>query len=231
MSKLIDYARDSTRQQSTDRQRAGLLAAGVRRDDLYVDQGVSGARASRPQFDQAFDALMEGDTLVITTLDRLGRSSQNMLAFSDELRSSGAGLRGLNLGGATSTQQPRWALCCSRSWPPLRRWNTRSSANASPTPSTSGERLAWALEVGPAGSLTARFRMLSGWLKVESRRPRLLGTWECPGRPSTDDHESLLTNREPFSTARPATKWCVVHLAPHSERKSLTVVNGLSPHP
>lgn len=99
MSKLIGYARVSTRQQSTDRQRADLLAAGVRRDDLYVDQGVSGARASRPQFDRAFDALMEGDTLVITTLDRLGRSTQNMLAFADELRSRGAGLRVLNLGG------------------------------------------------------------------------------------------------------------------------------------
>ena len=99
MSKLIGYARVSTRQQSTDRQRADLLAAGVRRDDLYVDQGVSGARASRPQFNRALDALMEGDTLVITTLDRLGRSTQNMLAFADELRSRGAGLRVLNLGG------------------------------------------------------------------------------------------------------------------------------------
>ncbi|MEO5321462.1 recombinase family protein [Arthrobacter sp. CC3] len=99
MSKLIGYARVSTRQQSTDRQRADLLDAGVRRDDLYVDQGVSGARASRPQFDRALDALMEGDTLVITTLDRLGRSTQNMLAFADELRSRGAGLRVLNLGG------------------------------------------------------------------------------------------------------------------------------------
>ena len=42
---------------------------------------------------------MEGDTLVITILDRLGRSTQNMLAFDDELRGRGAGLRVLNLGG------------------------------------------------------------------------------------------------------------------------------------
>jgi DNA invertase Pin-like site-specific DNA recombinase len=99
MTKLIGYARVSTRQQSTDRQQADLLAAGVRRDDLYVDHGVSGARASRPEFDRALDALIDGDTLVITTLDRLGRSTQNMLAFADELRSRGAGLRVLNLGG------------------------------------------------------------------------------------------------------------------------------------
>lgn len=99
MPKLIGYARVSTRQQSTDRQQTDLLAAGVRRDDLYVDHGVSGARASRPQFDRALDALIDGDTLVITTLDRLGRSTQNMLAFADELRERGAGLRVLNLGG------------------------------------------------------------------------------------------------------------------------------------
>ena len=68
MAKLIGYSRVSTRQQSTDRQEADLLAAGVRSDDLYVDQGVSGARASRPEFDHALGALHEGDTLVITTL-------------------------------------------------------------------------------------------------------------------------------------------------------------------
>ena len=106
MEKLIGYARVSTRQQSTDRQEADLLAAGVRRDDLYVDQGVSGARASRPQFDRAVDALEMGDTLVITTLDRLGRSTQNMLTFADELHARGAGLRVLNLGGGDVDTSP-----------------------------------------------------------------------------------------------------------------------------
>lgn len=99
MSKLIGYARVSTKQQSTDRQEVDLVAAGVRRDDLYVDRGVSGARASRPEFDRAIGALEAGDTLVIATLDRLGRSTQNMLAFADTLRQRGAGLRVLNLGG------------------------------------------------------------------------------------------------------------------------------------
>lgn len=47
----------------------------------------------------ALNALIEGDVLAITTLDRLGRSTQNMLAFADELRHRGAGLRVLNLGG------------------------------------------------------------------------------------------------------------------------------------
>lgn len=99
MGKLIGYARVSTRGQSTDRQEADLLEAGVRRDDLYTDRGVSGGRASRPQFDGALAALHPGDTLVITTLDRLGRSTHHMLALAEELRAREAGLRVLNLGG------------------------------------------------------------------------------------------------------------------------------------
>lgn len=99
MGKLIGYARVSTRQQDADRQVSDLLNAGVRRDDAYVDSGVSGSRASRPAFDKAVAALEPGDTLVITTLDRLGRSTQNMLAFAEALRGRGAGLRVLNLGG------------------------------------------------------------------------------------------------------------------------------------
>ncbi|WP_159802595.1 recombinase family protein [Arthrobacter zhaoguopingii] len=99
MGKLIGYARVSTRAQDTDRQESDLLAAGVRRDDLYVDHGVSGAKASRAALDEALAALHEGDTLVITTLDRLGRSTANMLALADELKGKGVGLRVLNLGG------------------------------------------------------------------------------------------------------------------------------------
>lgn len=101
----------STRQQDTDRQVTDLLAAGVRRDDLYIDRGVSGARASRPEFDRALSALEAGDTLVITTLDRLGRSTQNMLAFAEQLRVRGAGLRVLNLGGGeVDTSTPVGAM-------------------------------------------------------------------------------------------------------------------------
>ncbi|MCZ4141854.1 resolvase, partial [Escherichia coli] len=79
MTKLIGYARVSTKAQDTDRQIQDLLAAGVRRDDLYTDHGLSGALAKRPGLDKALNALHPDDTLVITTLDRLGRSTQKML--------------------------------------------------------------------------------------------------------------------------------------------------------
>ena len=101
MGKLIGYARVSTRDQNTDRQQADLLSAGVRRDDLYIDHGVSGAHARRPAFDAALKALHEGDTLVISTLDRLGRSTMNMLALAADLRRRGSALQIINLGGGT----------------------------------------------------------------------------------------------------------------------------------
>jgi DNA invertase Pin-like site-specific DNA recombinase len=99
VGKLIRSARVSTQQQDADRRTTDLLAAGIRRDDLHIDHGVSGARASRPAFDEALRALHDGDTLVITTLDRLGGSTQNMLALAGELRGRGASLRILDLGG------------------------------------------------------------------------------------------------------------------------------------
>lgn len=111
MAKLIGYARVSTKAQDTDRQELDLLAAGVRRDDLYVDHGVSGAKASRVALDNALDALHDGDTLVITTLDRLGRSTVNMLALAEQIKAKGAGLRVLNLGGGdVDTSTPMGAM-------------------------------------------------------------------------------------------------------------------------
>lgn len=111
MGKLIGYARVSTKAQDSDRQVVDLLAAGVRRDDLYVDHGVSGAKASRLELDKALGALHDGDTLVVTTLDRLGRSTVNMLKLADEIKGKGAGLRVLNLGGGdVDTSTPMGAM-------------------------------------------------------------------------------------------------------------------------
>jgi DNA invertase Pin-like site-specific DNA recombinase len=99
MHKLIGYARVSTRHQGTDRQIADLMAAGVRRDDIYLDHGVSGSRASRPGLDSALGALQSGDSLVVSTLDRLGRSTAHMLQLVEQFRHQGVSLRILNLGG------------------------------------------------------------------------------------------------------------------------------------
>lgn len=113
MAKLIGHGRGSTKGQTTDRQVSDLLAVGVRRDDVYVEHGVSGGRSRRPEVDAALDALdalealEAGDTLVVTTLDRLGRSTANMLDLAGVLRTRGAALRMLHLrGGDVDTSTP-----------------------------------------------------------------------------------------------------------------------------
>ena len=111
MTKLIGYARVSTRDQTSQRQLDDIVAAGVRNDDLYTDAGVSGSRADRPALNQALGALQSGDTLVVTTLDRLGRSTLNMLSLAAELDARQVGLRVLNLGGVNvDTSTPMGAM-------------------------------------------------------------------------------------------------------------------------
>lgn len=80
---------------------------------IFVDAGerVSGARGSHPAFDQSIGALEPGDTLVIATLDPLGRSTQSMLTFAVQLRGEGAALRVLNLdGGDVGTSTPMGSM-------------------------------------------------------------------------------------------------------------------------
>jgi DNA invertase Pin-like site-specific DNA recombinase len=102
---LIGYARVSTGDQSTRPQLDALKAAGVER--TFSDDGVSGKLASRPQLDLALAYLRPGDTLVVTKLDRLGRSLKHLIELSNDLARAGVNLRVLNQGIDTSTSGGR----------------------------------------------------------------------------------------------------------------------------
>jgi DNA invertase Pin-like site-specific DNA recombinase len=95
---LIGYMRVSTAEQNTDGQRDALLAAGVQDDakHLFMDHGVSGAKASRPGLDKCLESLREGDTLVVAKLDRLGRSLGNLVQLFQDLAEQGVGVRVLD---------------------------------------------------------------------------------------------------------------------------------------
>src|SRR5450631_3589294 len=81
----IGYGRVSTRDQHLDleAQHDALTAAGC--EQVYVDV-ASGKLTARPELDKTLACLREGDTLVITRLDRLGRSLPHLLEVSAELR-------------------------------------------------------------------------------------------------------------------------------------------------
>lgn len=96
----IGYGRVSTQEQHPEAQEDALLKAGC--DKVFIDQ-ASGKLASRPELDKALLMLREGDSLVITKLDRLGRSLKNLIAMSEELRERGVALVVLDQGIDTST--------------------------------------------------------------------------------------------------------------------------------
>lgn len=99
----LGYARVSTSDQHPEAQQERLKAAGC--EVVYTDKGVSGALASRPQWDRCLAALHAGDTLVAVKLDRFGRSVRNLVAIADDLRERGVDLECLDQ--AIDTRSPQ----------------------------------------------------------------------------------------------------------------------------
>ena len=89
---LIGYARVSTDDQDLALQRGAMKAVGCRR--LYGEK-VSGAKCDRPELARMLDALREEDVVVVTRLDRLARSTKDLLDIAEQLNGIGAGLRSL----------------------------------------------------------------------------------------------------------------------------------------
>lgn len=95
---LIGYARTSTAEQEAGlgAQLRDLKATGC--EEVYSEQ-VSSIEATRPELEAAIKFCRKGDTLVVTKLDRLVRSTLRLWTIVEELESKGVGLRILNLGG------------------------------------------------------------------------------------------------------------------------------------
>jgi DNA invertase Pin-like site-specific DNA recombinase len=96
---LVGYARTSTTEQQAgfDAQLRDLEAAGCTR--IFKEQVSS--LGQRAQLNAALDWVREGDTLVITKLDRLARSVRGLADIVDTLESKGVALRILNFGGSS----------------------------------------------------------------------------------------------------------------------------------
>ncbi|MFC4048399.1 recombinase family protein [Actinomadura syzygii] len=97
---LIGYARVSTGGQRLDRQTAALEAAGCAR--IYADK-KSGKDIEREELAKALEYARPGDTLVVPSLDRLGRSLQDLIAIVAGLRKRGIGFRSLHEAIDTTT--------------------------------------------------------------------------------------------------------------------------------
>ena len=89
---LLGYARVSTDDQDLALQRKALREAGCRRP--YAEK-VSGARRDRPELEKLLDNVRKEDVVVVTRLDRLARSTRDLLDIAERLRDADAGLRSL----------------------------------------------------------------------------------------------------------------------------------------
>lgn len=92
------YVRVSSMEQKVDRQLLAYDGA----DETYIDK-MSGATKDRPHLQAMLADLQEGDVVVVKSLDRLSRSTKDLLEIAEQIHSAGAGLRILNLGIDTCT--------------------------------------------------------------------------------------------------------------------------------
>jgi DNA invertase Pin-like site-specific DNA recombinase len=88
----IGYARVSTDGQTLDAQNAALREAGA--TQIYSEK-ISGAVTDRKALAKAIAALGPGDVLLVTRLDRLARSTRDLLNVLDAVAKAGAGFRSL----------------------------------------------------------------------------------------------------------------------------------------
>src|SRR4051794_13128639 len=89
---IYGYARVSTDGQSVEAQISALTTAGA---DRVFREVASGAKTDRTQLRRALDQLNAGDVLIVTRLDRLARSTRDLLNTLAAIAGKGAGFRSL----------------------------------------------------------------------------------------------------------------------------------------
>lgn len=94
---LYGYARVSSSTQNLDVQIGKLTEYGV--DKIYKDKKSGRAGSHRPSFNELLEVVEQGDTIVVTRLDRFARSTVDALKTIDYLDGKGANLVILNVSG------------------------------------------------------------------------------------------------------------------------------------
>ncbi len=98
--RTFGYARVSTDGQTLDAQIAALKAAGAER---VFRETASGAKSDRRELARLLNSIGQGDTLLVTRLDRLARSTRDLLNTLDAVAKAGAGFRSLHDAWADTT--------------------------------------------------------------------------------------------------------------------------------
>lgn len=86
---VFGYARVSIEAQNLDRQLDALKNYGV---DIIYNEKITGTKKNRPELTKLLDRITEGDTVVVESLSRLGRSTKDLIELTEIFQSKGVNL-------------------------------------------------------------------------------------------------------------------------------------------
>lgn len=98
--RLFGYARVSTSKQSLELQKQALKNAGVKESRIFFDKST-GSNVERPGLNSLLVKVEEGDTVLITKLDRLGRDTADMINLIKEFNRMRVAVRFIDDGIST----------------------------------------------------------------------------------------------------------------------------------
>lgn len=102
---VFGYARVSTEAQNLDRQLDALEKYGV---DMIYNEKMTGTKKNRPELTKLLDRITEGDTVVVESLSRLGRSTKDLIELTETFQSRGVNL--VSLKESIDTNSPTGKL-------------------------------------------------------------------------------------------------------------------------
>ena len=97
---IFGYARVSTESQNLDRQLDALEKYGV---EMIYNEKMTGTKKDRPELLKLLDRVTDGDTVVVESLSRLGRSTKDLIELTELFQSKGVHLVSLKENVDTST--------------------------------------------------------------------------------------------------------------------------------
>lgn len=97
---IFGYARVSTESQNLDRQLDALEKYGV---EMIYNEKMTGTKKDRPELSKMLDRVTDGDTVVVESLSRLGRSTKDLIELMELFQSKGVHLVSLKENVDTST--------------------------------------------------------------------------------------------------------------------------------
>ena len=118
------YIRVSTTGQTTENQRKNILDNGFAVDKFFSEDGVSGSMKAtdRPAFSEMLALMQAGDSLIVTMIDRLGRSASDILNVVEMFKEMGVRIRVLQFDGMDITSSMgKMVLTCMAAMAELER--------------------------------------------------------------------------------------------------------------